>query len=423
MFSTLILRSKYNADSLDGMNLGGTATRYCGDDSGRDYKLVKERLRGNIQLSRLIIFLQPCIHLYTMSVESKSFGKPFLGYSSYFIGPSKTGKTTGIEDLLYSLKDEVAAVAVFCPTDATEGMYSGEGNKPRSVRIPKAAIHDQITAEMLRNILQRQEQVSAVYNKTRDPLILQSLFDRIATPENRAELARLKTITDRAIADLRSRGESTIMDQQDITSRYEERRVNVMRRTIESRLPHLRSILGNGTFSDDEQIAVAQFNINPEMLVILDDVTEQLRKLKGCPELEIIMTKGRYYHLTVIFAIHSIGAIGKDLRQTAFYNVYFGGGFEDYYDGGKTDIDKNKRIKARVAVEGIRRSHSQNPLAAPKLVWDRINERFLQTPVKPHDQFRFPDNDAFWELCEQARDRNRNKIKSSVLDRYKPQTH
>jgi Cdc6-like AAA superfamily ATPase len=80
----------------------------------------------------------------------------FLNRSIIVYGPTNSGKSVIITHILKQLREKIPNVIVICPTNNMNHVYTG--------LVPDQLIHSEVTPELIKNIVKKQEAGGEIYN-------------------------------------------------------------------------------------------------------------------------------------------------------------------------------------------------------------------------------------------------------------------
>lgn len=316
----------------------------------------------------------------------------FLDRATVLYGESGTGKSTFIIDILRELKPFADQIIVFCPTDRSHHTYSGKTSKDRIVPLP--CIHYNITPQILENIWQRQQVLSNVYRRASDFKVLESLFRRVANDHSHV-IQSIKKKCDERLAEI----EESIIDP--VTAGRKRDEIKFDRdRFIEIIYKHFinnnRRRLENMSLSKEEAYSLRFLNLNPRLVLIFDDCTELLDKLKNNMVIQKLSTQGRHEMITTLMITHTDKKIDSAFRKNVFVSIFT----EDscaraYINRASNDLDKKGKKIASDAVESTFVPSEPHQ----KLVWVREDRRWYRYTAKLHQNFTFGCPEV-WSYCE-----------------------
>ncbi len=324
-----------------------------------------------------------------MSLAELDFNyKHFLDKSTLLFGKSGSGKSFVMVDILYQLQGYVEQVVVISPTDRQNHTYD-------KGLVPLPCIHYTITPELLDNIWDRQTALSSAYTRANKYEIVKSLFDKI--PGN----ATTRNIIDSIHRKLRDfRGE--VANDEDADARIAEMETEckkLITMVWKDGINKNRGALSKLELNSDERYCLKYINLNPRLVLVFDDCTDQLKKYKGHPVMQKLFYQGRHSFITVLIACHTDKALDPELKKSVYVNIFTEeSSAHSYFYRGSNDLDKIARSKAESASKS-----AFTPLAKhQKLVWTRDDDKFYRFTATARLNFKF-GSQYVWEYCNQIK--------------------
>ncbi len=308
--------------------------------------------------------------------EFKMDYKLFLDRTTALFGQSNTGKSTIISDILWHIRNKVGYGIVIAPNVASYVDI-----------IPNSMIHSQVTLELLNNIWARQEAATLVYKRANKPEIIRGLYKSCGSPYDE-HIAAAKKNLDMKI--------SHLTPEQD---------VKVMRDAYETfcNIAYKKTILENmdtlkrKNLTEDEQYTIKYLLFEPRIVVIIDDCTEQLDKLKKNDVVQKVMYQGRHKFITCIMACHTDTALSPDAKKNIFVS---------YYTEKRCATTTLTRMSTGTTKEERRQIESYIDTALnsqqykyQKLVYIREWDKFYKSTATPRSGFRVGDP-LVWKYCD-----------------------
>lgn len=318
----------------------------------------------------------------------------FLDKTTVLYGESKTGKSTVIVDILYQLKPFVEQIIVISPTDRINHTYSGKTIKDRVVPLP--CIHYSISDKLLKDIWERQEALVAVYTKANDPDIIAGLFNRLQLIDVNRNLADVDARRRAREAEIRSQ----YTDEDTIKGKIEEMEVDfnkLVNMIHKHYINENRAKLSKMNLTKDEQFTLKFLNLNPRMVLIFDDCTDELGKFKNHPVMQKIAFQGRWNYITTLVACHTDKKLDTSFKSNAFNSIFTEESCANVYFGrGSLGVDKEGKDRAKVACKA-----AFSPTAKfQKLIWVREDKKFYRFTATKRPGFTF-GSPVIWDMCRQ----------------------
>jgi hypothetical protein len=249
---------------------------------------------------------------------SKSYDN-YLDKTTLIFGGSGSGKTKIIEEILHLCKDHIPNYIVIAPKTSDKDYRS---------KLPPRCICEDLTKKKLQNIWERQYYFTQVYNKANNIGILEKLFNR--TPDRQA-LVMVRAIIQRAKDCMDIIEKSPTLDfgqKKSQKNAIEELMQKKIKHLFKKTIRQYREVLEKAELSDDEKVALEFLDINPRLMIIIDDCSE---KFKGWMKLfkkgetntfESIFYRGRWNFITLVIGAHDDKLLDTEFRKNARNTIY-----------------------------------------------------------------------------------------------------
>ncbi len=337
----------------------------------------------------------------------------FLDKTTILYGESKTGKSTIIIDILYQLKPFVDQIIVIAPTDPQNHTYSGKTVKDRVVPLP--CIHYSITDQLLKDIWARQEALTAAYMKANDKDVVESLFNRLNLRDVKCTIDDITRRRREREAEIRAQ----YTDQESVKTKIEEMNEDFNKLVIMIYKHYIninKSSLQRMSLTKDEQFTIKYLNLNPRLVLVFDDCTEQFDRFKKHPVIQKIGFQGRWNFITTVVACHTDLNLFSAFKTNAFVSIFTEESCVHMYFGRKsTGIDKDKKRRAEDACK-----IAFVPIVKhQKLAIIRENKTFYKFVATRRPGFTFGCS-LLWDYCEKVQNNGRlmpsdNKFASGFI--------
>lgn len=335
----------------------------------------------------------------------------FLNRLTILYGESGTGKTVLISHILNSLKDKIPIAIVANPTNKL--------NKSYDSIFPSQAIHDEMTKELLIKVFKRQTQSLAMHNMIKNCELLEPIFNKIASMEERNKLNKLVSMFNKT--EYKIKEEYNELDADNMISKLSEihnERVNKIMKKAISRCQS--SLLNDHVLSEEQAMIVKNINFNPNILLLLDDCASSVKEWKDLKEMKQLFFEGRHYNATVIIAMQNESILPPPLRNNAHINIFTTEAVVNTYfrkDSSGVSASQRKKIYdiARVIFEdsGDKKRPNYKKLCffGPVIKVDKRIQYITAEPKK----FRFGSS-IYWELCDRIK-RDESNMDTNVLSK------
>lgn len=317
--------------------------------------------------------------------------KLFLDRVSLYLGASGSGKSTVMSAVMYELRNYIDQIVCFSPTDRQNNNYS-------KGLVPLPCIHYQITEKILIDIWERQEVLCFAYAKVNDKTVLRSLFDKV--PNNGAYKNTIESLSRKlkeSCEELKRSNDATSgVKIQEMEASCGKLITMFIKRCIEENTKYLQGL----NLSETERFAVRYISLNPRILIIFDDCTDQIKKLKSHPIIQKIFYQGRWNYITCLICAHTDKVFDPELKKNAFITIFTEPtSAAAYFTRGSNDLTKEERKRAenasKIAFANYGRDHQ-------KLAWVREESVFKKFTAERHDSFQF-GNQFIWKYCDKIK--------------------
>jgi hypothetical protein len=310
----------------------------------------------------------------------------FIDKTNIIFGESGTGKSTLIGDVVYQLKPQIEQVVVICPTDPMNKTYSGG-------MVPLPFIHYEISTQLLKTIWDRQEALVNVYNRANNAGVIDQLFAR-----TRREYTAI--IEDAQARKAKFAEEARRMAPEKAAE--EIKKLEEDYKTFAAKFKKYCIGKHSGDFtelSDDEKFTLKYLTLNPRMLLIFDDCTDQIKKYCKDPTVQAIFYQGRWNMMTVIIAAHTDKALDNELKKNCYNTIYSDEGIaRTVFQRDSTALDKQGKNEAMAAVRETFTADRPHQ----KLWWCRPERKYYKVTATPRTDIRF-GSELVWKYCDLIR--------------------
>ncbi len=304
-----------------------------------------------------------------------------LDKSTVLLGPSGSGKSTIIIDILYHLKPYVDQAVVFSPMDKQNNTF-GVGVLPRPL------IHYQVSAEVLDDLWDRQAEFVSLYRQANRLPVLEKLFSRV--PEHRA--GQLLKAYEGKMKKIISALEPDDPRADKIKANYDEFRARFYKKYIAKHAQYLSKI----PLSTSESISLKNIHFNPRIVVIFDDCTDILKKMKGTRFIQNVFYQGRWSMMTIIMGLHTDKVLDPEIKKSIFNTIY---------TRSSTALACLNKESSGLSKEGRQRAiaathEAITPLVEHQvLVYTNTDDKYWKFKATVRKGFKFC-SPAIWALCD-----------------------
>lgn len=335
----------------------------------------------------------------------------FLNRLTILFGPSGSGKSSLIMHIINSIRKDVPVGIVCCPTNSTSGDYDNI--------FPAEYIHDDINANLMRNIFNRQTDVLAMYNLTRNAEKLRPMFNLIADNYSIGQIARLDKILHEAIEAIKNNCEQDEIETriQDMIKKHEGKTVKIMRAAILKN----KKALSRMELSSLECSILNNMELNPNMLLIIDDCAASIKSWRDLEETKQLFFQGRHFKVTTILTMQNEAIIPPPLRTNAHISIFTNQMITNtYFQKASSGVspDERKRISKIASIIFAPSDDHGKPNYKKLVAFSNIinTEDKIQYIIANPKRKKF-GIEAFWQLSFDAKRQSPSAINKNSFTR------
>lgn len=253
----------------------------------------------------------------------------FINKNTIIYGRTGTGKTTIVRDIMKILQPHYPIIFVICPTMSSYDNY-----------VPSAVRMDSLNLKFLREITQRQKDVTTIYNNIQKHR--QTIIEKYGTFQEKNAIVQLTNAYEDKKMELTRlyAGSSNQLENalHIIQRNYQARLLRLQREAFENMRRELSAmrvsewyeslVFRNQSIGKISFDVIRFYDINPKMLLIFDDVTGNFKEYAKIQSIDKsylfkdIFTKGRHINITTIMTCHSDTSLPPDIRGAVHINIF-----------------------------------------------------------------------------------------------------
>lgn len=259
-----------------------------------DYFFVNYMCGGGVY----IMNLRPC------EISSEDIlDKPII-----VMGGTNTGKSTIIKYLLSKLVDDVKVYYIFCPSNVTHGFYNGT--------VPRGNIYDDLSASMLGEIYKTHTGKKQAYSVANNMSTLESVIDKLGDKKIKRKINR--------IIDVRQRNIHAAERKDDLTGakKIKSDSDELLKKIYKHYITVNRDKLLTMDLTPEEESTVNLHDMDYRAVIVFDDCSTELNRIKTSPELKDLYFKGRHSGLTIMTICHSSVTLLPEIKTAASVMVW-----------------------------------------------------------------------------------------------------
>ncbi len=306
-------------------------------------------------------------------------------------GSTGSGKSTILKDILYILKDEIAIVIAFCPTNFVSNDYEG--------LIPPNLIYREVDLCQIQKIYQEQERRATYYKIANNASILSGIFNKIRDNKDLPKAKMIVSQAQKILDDINSNPhltiEKKISEKKKIEDLREKKLINIFKIAIRKN----KKYIFGGDLSKIEKQALKYIDFNPHTILIFDDCLSSAARWKNSEIFKALFMQGRHSKITQIYTLQDDKGITPGLRQQAQISI-----FTTPHSVISHINTKNNGYSARTkkAIEGAANCiFEQDPENHYKLFYDKFANECKVIRAAIHDEFR-TGSKYLWKYMEKV---------------------
>lgn len=349
----------------------------------------------------------------------KKSSKTYLDKSVLILGPSNTGKTISVRDIIYELKDEIPTF-YFIVSESSKKQYEDAAQHEKLIK-------SDISKKEFENMWKRQEESTEIYNKCHSLKNLKPIFDKFypndQTLKNVGLQVQEQINSTVARTDISNDEKARIMKE--MSDKYKNNSIDFIRNKIKKFDVKNRFI----TLTAEEQNIINFMDFNPRIALVLDDITSKIPKwakyFNKDPDQDSVFTKifyeGRHNYITFILISHDISIIQPPSLRISTRLVLFCSQeiLLNYITCKSHGIDKDLQNRFKEACKYI--YNKSDHMKYAKIVYDRddtINP-IKYTVAKVYPEMPKVGDPYITKLLEQIHDKKselKNKHIKNLLN-------
>jgi hypothetical protein len=258
--------------------------------------------------------------------------KSYIDKTITIYGPTKTGKTVIIKNIMKMVNTYIDQILVISPSEPSNRSYEGFVDPPfihyklynteDSSSSKKDNWKDKAST-FLESIWKRQEMMAAIYTRSNRIDILADLFNYIDMDIQEDATFVIKNILDKkkeAIGQIEKKYEEGIRDEKikSITATFDDMLIQVYKKYILIDYKHIWIC----NLTEDERYTLQYISFNPRLLLIFDDCSAQLKPFFTKEIFRKLFYQNRHSYITLIISCQDDTDLPTNLRKNSFINFY-----------------------------------------------------------------------------------------------------
>jgi len=318
-------------------------------------------------------------------------------------GPTGSGKSTVIRDLMHFTQKCYPIVFAFAPTNREKHDFDK--------LIPAPLVFEDFGLKEVTDLYIRQRSTTEIYNNANEPKTLHSLFHRVASSRAKGFLEKLLHYKAKAIKEAEHRCESLSEKKNkrdEINTIFKEKLVHFYKQVINPNAKKLQSM----DLSKEEKFALRYRFLNAKVLAIFDDAYTEIMKLlregrkKGNETIKNFFFRGRHANITHWYGFQDDNKLDTEVRKNAFLSIFTNQQVAlSYFNRPANSFSLQEKKRAEAAINVVFDEELMGTKHA-KLVYSRLDKYSFQYIISDEHE------DKEIKMCSKAVREYCHKIKS-----------
>ncbi len=246
----------------------------------------------------------------------------WLNKSIVLYGGTNSGKTVIIKNIMENLSKFCHYAVIVCPTNNLNNIYTN--------LVPRVFIHTEITTEgkknslleLLDKILKKQKKLLFQHKYINDEKAIDYIFKKIPYDKRQNFENNIKNLNKKTQEICNSLNSSNI-NVEDKSSKIEyykniekEIKLDLIKKCIIENSKYI------STLSTKDKEIVRDVNVNPNVLIVLDDCAAYFKELIKRETFRTILYAGRHHRITIIISCQDDTDIGPEFRKNVMVSIF-----------------------------------------------------------------------------------------------------
>jgi len=309
-------------------------------------------------------------------VPKLTLDKSLLKNKSIVIyGLSDTGKTTITLDIMHILRDDIEQVIVVNKNEESNNSYNGV--------VPQVFVHKNLTPELIDEIWSRQGALTGVYKQANRYDIILSIYKHVRNEKFDEIIDSVNSIRDKEIKDIKINNVNDVDTKiAELNERMDAILITVMKKRINAAIEIIRNIK---TWNQEQKYTLEYLNLNPNVLFIIDDCIEDVKKLHKHEYWNQMFTAGRHRNITFVVLLQDDTPLSPEQRKNTAVNIFTSQQIANtYFDRAINGFSKEQKL---LSIEACKRSFTESE-KHQKLLYHRKSSKFFRVTATLRPKFK-----------------------------------
>jgi hypothetical protein len=254
----------------------------------------------------------------------------FMDCTTAIYGPSKTGKTVIVKNIMQILNPHIEQIFIICPTEPTNKSYEGIVRAPYihyTLNMPdpdstKRSDPVKGAIRFLEALWKRQEMMAAIYVRANKLDVLARLYKKSGTKHGRDQIRRAKKCKVESVEKVKHslRGQLGRLDEE--VKKVVEKCDTLLIMLYKNYLVPEYQRLCKYKLDPEESFSLKYLLFNPKLLLIFDDCAAELKPLFNKDIFRKLFYQNRHSFISVIICCQDDTDLPANLRKNAFISFF-----------------------------------------------------------------------------------------------------
>ena len=253
--------------------------------------------------------------------------------TSVLYGPSKTGKTVVVKNIMKQVNGHIEQILLVAPTEPSNRSYDGFVDQSlihyrMHLPDPSDKRDTELKAAMrfLETVYKRQEMMAAIYTRANDSETLSALYIRLSHSERKegdSYIASLERKRRRVVESVQrqharnpGQGDQKVKE---VNEKFEKMITLIYKKFV---TPGIGRLWKQKDLSEDERYSLHYLHFNPRLLLVFDDCAAQLKPFFNKEIFRKLFYQNRHSFITVVVCCQDDTDLPTNLRKNAFISIF-----------------------------------------------------------------------------------------------------
>ena len=297
-------------------------------------------------------------------------------------GPSCSGKSTIINEIMYLCRLDIPSYFVVCPSNLSNDQYNN---------LPSICVKNKLEVSWLETLWDRQKNASEAYSITNNIDNLYNLFRKIASESKKNLVLELIDKTNKALQKINNNNNISYSDKKKNINNKKKKKNNFLKNLYKNTIKEYNNKnYKNIELTQIDKICIKYIDFNPNIMLILDDCASTFKEIyKKTNIIKKIFYEGRHFNITTVISSQNDKEISSELRKNSFITIFTNLQTSlTNFTRSSNNYSKDMQKKA-INISKLIFSNSKNEKYR-KLVYIRdVEEPFFHTTANIYEDLKF----------------------------------